>query len=323
MEPETVGALDLGTNNCRLLVAQPTGAGFRVVDAFSKVVQLGEGLSSSRALSEPAMRRTLDALGTCAAKLRRRRVTRLRAVATEACRRAGNAEQFVARVKRETGLDLEIIGPAEEARLAIAGCLPLIDRRAERALIFDIGGGSTQIAWIALDPDRRAPPTVLGAHSVPLGVVGVSEFLAKARDPARRRAEIAEVLSISLDRFGRMHGIEREIAAGRVQMIGASGTVTTLGGIAQGLTRYDRARVDGAWLDFAAIGTISAKLAALDPAARAAHPCVGRDRSDLVLAGCLIVEALCAQWPVGRLRVADRGLREGILLDLMARGPEG
>ncbi|MBP5855747.1 Ppx/GppA family phosphatase [Marivibrio halodurans] len=316
---DAFGAIDLGTNNCRLLVARSTPSGFRVVDAFSKVVQLGEGLAGTRTLSEPAMRRTLDALGACAAKLRRRRVKRVRAVATEACRRANNADQFVARVKRETGLELEIIGPAEEARLAIAGCLPLIDRRADRALIFDIGGGSTQIAWIALDADRQGPPKVLGAHSVPLGVVGVSELLDSSTEPARLRAEIEDVLAVSLGRFCAIQNIREEVDAGRVQMIGASGTVTTLGGIAQGLERYDRARVDGAWLDFAAIERISGELAALDPAARAAHPCVGRDRSDLVLAGCLILRAICRQWPIGRLRVADRGLREGILLDLMAR----
>eukprot|EP00752_Nemacystus_decipiens_P000695 g695.t1 len=317
------GALDLGTNNCRLLVARPTAGGFRVIDAFSRVVQLGEGLGRNRALSEPAMRRTLDALGVCAAKLRRRGVDRLRAVATEACRRAANAGQFVARVERETGLALEIIPPAEEARLAIAGCLPLLDRVRDRALIFDIGGGSTQIVWLAVDPERRSPPRVLGALSAPVGVVSLSEEIAQSVAPARIERETRRMLGRRFAAFCREHGVGAAVADGRVQMIGASGTVTTLAGVDQGLARYDRARVDGAWIDFPAIERLSAFLAALDPAARAAHPCVGRDRSDLVLSGCLILGTICEAWPVGRLRVADRGLREGILMDLMAAADRG
>ncbi len=310
-------AVDLGTNNCRLLVAKPTVRGFRVIDAFSRVVQLGEGLGRCDTLSEPAIRRTLDALGVCAAKMRRRGVTEVRAVATEACRRAANGSQFVARAERETGLALEIIDPAEEARLAIAGCLPLLDRRCDRALIFDIGGGSTQVVWLAVDPARRRPPEVLGAHSAAIGVVGLSEAMRGAPD-GPQASEATEALAVSLGAFCAQHGIAEAVADGRAQMIGASGTVTTLAGIDQRLVRYERARVDGAWLDFAAIEGISQELETLDPAARAAHPCVGRDRSELVLAGCRILRAICRQWPIGRLRVADRGLREGILMDLIA-----
>ena len=307
------GALDLGTNNCRLLVATPTAGGFKVVDSFSRVVQLGEGVSRGGRLAEPAMRRTLDALGVCAAKLRRRGVGRVRAVATEACRRAANADHFVARVARETGLTLEVIPPSEEARLAIAGCVPLLDRVHDRAVVFDIGGGSTQIVWLAVDPSRRGAPTVLGATSIPLGVVGLSEAM-RDGGAARAQAAFAEQLAA----FDAAQGIAHAVADGRVQMIGASNTVTTLSGLDQGLACYDRAKVDGAWLSFEAIERLSRYLAALDAPARAAHPCIGRDGAGLVLAGCEILEALRRAWPLGRLRVADRGLREGILMDLIA-----
>ncbi|MEQ8603930.1 MAG: Ppx/GppA phosphatase family protein [Marivibrio sp.] len=312
-EGAVYGALDLGTNNCRLLVATPTAGGFKVVDAFSRVVQLGEGVSRGGRLGEPAMRRTLDALGVCAAKLRRRGVSRMRAVATEACRRAANAERFVARVRRETGLTIEIIPPSEEARLAIAGCVPLLDRVHDRAILFDIGGGSTQIVWLAVDPTRRTAPEVLGATSIPVGVVGLAEARAAGVGAGESR-----LLAEGLAAFDATHALHRAVGAGRVQMIGASNTVTTLSSLDQKLASYQRAKVDGAWLDFAAIDRLSAELAALDGSARAAHPCVGRDRAGLVLAGCEIVGAICRRWPVGRLRVADRGLRDGILMDLIA-----
>ena len=104
---------------------------------------------------------------------------------------------------------------------------------------------------------------------------------------------------------------------GRVQMLGSSGTVTTLAGIHLALPRYTRALVDGSSLTFEQIAAVSAHLAGLDLAGRAASPCVGRERADLVLSGCAILDAICETWPVGRLRVADRGVREGILFDLI------
>jgi exopolyphosphatase/guanosine-5'-triphosphate,3'-diphosphate pyrophosphatase len=311
---ETLAALDLGTNNCRLLVARATRGGFRVIDSFSRIVRLGEGLATSGILSEAAMGRTIDALKVCAAKIASRGVTRGRYVATEACRRAANCGEFLKRVRSDTGLAVEIIATEEEARLAVEGCASLLDRRIPFAVVFDIGGGSTEIVWLrGVEPDDRQ---VLGFVSVPHGVVSLTErYGADHVSAASYRAMVGEVAD-AIRPFEARHRIASRVEAGQVQMLGSSGTVTTLAGIHLGLPRYNRSIVDGTFLSFAAIAEVSGRLASLGLADRALHPCVGVDRADLVVAGCAILEAICAAWPVGRLRVADRGVREGILIGL-------
>jgi exopolyphosphatase/guanosine-5'-triphosphate,3'-diphosphate pyrophosphatase len=312
-------ALDLGTNNCRLLVARPAWPGFRVVDAFSRIVRLGEGLLATGALSEDAMGRALDALKICAGKITGRRVTAARYVATEACRQAANCDVFLARVREEVGLEIEIISSTEEARLVVGGCAPLLNPRIPYAVVFDIGGGSTEIVWLRLwgGRDRRRRPQLLGLVSLPFGVVTLTDrFGGTEVSPATYRAMVAETMT-ALTPFERTHDILRHVRTGRVQMLGSSGTVTTLAGIHLALPRYTRALVDGSVLTFEQISVVSAHLAGLDLAGRAASPCVGRERADLVLSGCAILDAICATWPVGQLRVADRGVREGILFDLM------
>ncbi len=314
-----VAALDLGTNNCRLLVARPAGGGFRVVDAFSRIVRLGEGLAAAGVLSDEAMARTLEALEICAGKIAYRRIALGRYVATEACRRAANCEAFLARVRERVGLELEIISTAEEARLVVAGCAPLLDPRIPYAIVFDIGGGSTEIVWVRLwgkRDRRRWRPQILGSVSLPLGVVTLTDRFGGEVSPAAYRTMVAETAA-ALEPFERTHRILSHVRPGRVQMLGSSGTVTTLAGIHLALPRYTRALVDGSILTFEQIAAVSAHLAALDLAGRAASPCVGRERADLVLSGCAILDAICATWPVGRLRVADRGVREGILFDLI------
>jgi exopolyphosphatase / guanosine-5'-triphosphate,3'-diphosphate pyrophosphatase len=314
-----VAALDLGTNNCRLLVARPAGGGFRVVDAFSRIVRLGEGLAATGALSEDAIARTLDALKVCAAKIAFRRIASGRYVATEACRRAANCEAFLARVREEVGLEIEIISTAEEARLVVSGCAPLLDPSIPHAIVFDIGGGSTEIVWLRLARGRdrrRRRPQILGSVSLPLGVVTLTDRFGGEVSPAAYRMMVDEA-AFALRSFETAHRILRHVRNGRVQMLGSSGTVTTLAGIHLALPRYTRALVDGSSLTFAQIAAVSAHLAGLDLAGRAASPCVGRERADLVLSGCAILDAICETWPVGRLRVADRGVREGILFDLI------
>ena len=317
-------ALDLGTNNCRLLVARPSHGGFRVIDAFSRIVRLGEGMIATGALSEAAIGRTMEALRICAGKIEHRRVAGGRYVATEACRRAANCAEFLARVRDEIGLDIEIISTAEEARLVVTGCAPLLHPRIPYAIVFDIGGGSTEIVWLHQGCGRRGPnaprgtrPEILGSISLPFGVVTFTErFGGIEVSPAIYRAMVAEA-EAALAPFERAHGIRRQVRAGQVQMLGSSGTVTTLAGVHLTLPRYIRAMVDGSTLTFDQIELVSRHLAGLDLAGRAANPCVGRERADLVLSGCAILDAICATWPVGRLRVADRGIREGILFDLM------
>ncbi len=314
---DTYAALDLGTNNCRLLVARGAGRGFRVIDAFSRIVRLGEGLAATGVLSEAAMARTIEALKVCAGKVARRRVTQARYVATEACRRAANCAEFVGRVHADTGIAIEIISTHEEARLVVAGCAALLDRRVPYACVFDIGGGSTELVWLSLPHDPRGMPRVEGFISLPHGVVTLSDRYGGREVTAEIYAAMVAEMRSALLPFEERYGIAARIDRGEVQMLGSSGTVTTLAGINLQLPRYNRAIVDGSVLTFDCVHTLSQRLAEMSYAARAAHPCIGGERADLVLAGCAILEAICRLWPVGRLRVADRGIREGILLSLL------
>ncbi len=317
-------AVDLGTNNCRMLVARPEphrggaddpGYDFRVIDSFSRITRLGEGVSATGRLSEQAMDRTIDALKRCAEKMDRRRVSASRHVATEACRRAVNCGEFLERVTRETGLTLEIISPHEEATLALKGCAALLDRAVPYGLIFDIGGGSTEALLVRID-DRNVL-NVQGCVSLPMGVVTVAEDCGGGDLCGRTYQGVVERVVKLLEPFEAVHRIADKIAAREVQMIGTSGTVTTLGGLHLKLDRYDRAAVDGLTLDFETVAATTRSLCGKTLQQRAAEPCIGWQRADLMLAGCAILEAICKLWPVGSLRVADRGLREGLLLDLI------
>jgi exopolyphosphatase / guanosine-5'-triphosphate,3'-diphosphate pyrophosphatase len=308
-------ALDLGTNNCRMLVATPSGDGFRVLDSFSRIVRLGEGLHLSGELSASAMDRALGALHACADRLKRRPVRKLRAIATEACRRAANGSVFLSRVKAETGLDVGVITPREEAELALESCAPLLAGWGRRALLFDIGGGSTELAWVRLDPQGR--PALIGYDSLPVGVVTLAErFGPVGFDPDGFEAMVDDVAA-RLANFEAVHCIAREIRAGGVQMLGTSGTVTTLAGVALGLPRYRRLLVDGTVLTGEAANGALDSLRALGRAGLEAHPCVGPERVDFVLPGCAVFAALVRMWPAARVVVADRGLREGMLLRMI------
>jgi len=304
-------ALDLGTNNCRLLIACPAPEGFKVIDSFSRIVRLGEGVGATGQLSGEAMERTIDALDICARKMRRRGVTHSRLVTTEACRRASNSDVFIRRVQDQTGLALEVISHGEEAALAVRGCATLLDPSARRALVFDIGGGSTELTW--LDLTGPGDPRVLGWTSLPHGVVTLAERVGcGCIAPDEFDAMVVEIVA-ELAFFEAAHDIARDVARGDVQMLGSSGTVTTLAGVHLGLERYDRSRVDGIYLEFADIERSTRVLSGMDCAERATQPTIGPDRADLVVAGCAILTAVMSVWPVGRLRVADRGLRDGIL----------
>ena len=308
-------ALDLGTNNCRLLVAEPDGGSFRVVDAFSRIVRLGEGLESTGRLNDAAMERTLGALRVCAAKMARRQVLKARNVATEACRRAANCAQFMSRIRAETGLELEIISTGEEARLALSGCVPLLEAGYRYAIVFDIGGGSTEVMWVETRGDGSVE--VIETLSVPVGVVNLAEIQGGGEITSDQFATMVRVIAAELAAFENSNRICAAINEGSVQMLGTSGTVTTLAGTHLGLRAYERAVVDGSYMDFDEVEAVTRRLMALDFEGRAGLPCVGVVRADLVVAGCVILEAICRTWPVGRLRVADRGVREGILLGLM------
>ncbi len=308
-------ALDLGTNSCRLLVGAPASGGFRVIESFSRLVRLGEGLHQSGQLSPAAMDRALEALHACADRLARRHIHGVRAIATEACRRAANADQFVARVARQTGLQLDVISTREEAKLALESCAPLLAGNGRRALLFDIGGGSTELVWVRLG--RGEPPALIGTMSLPLGVTTLQEHYGDAAfTPTGFAAMVAEVTE-RLAVFERVHRIRQELAQGGVRLLGTSGTVTTLAGEALALERYQRMLVDGQVLTREAAQQAVATLRASSRQRLAEHPCVGPDRVDCVLPGCAIYSAIHTLWPAPELTVADRGLREGMLLRLM------
>jgi exopolyphosphatase / guanosine-5'-triphosphate,3'-diphosphate pyrophosphatase len=308
-------ALDLGTNNCRMLVAAPASNGFRVLDGFSRTVRLGEGLHRSGELCHAAMERALDALTACAERLERRPVRAIRAVATEACRRATNGAAFLANVKARTGLAISVIPPREEVELALESCAPLLANTGRRALLFDIGGGSTELAWVRLDPD--ATPHLIGYVSLPVGVVTLAEQFGPTSLTTAGFDAMVDDVAARLSAFECIHRIRQELRHGGVTLLGTSGTVTTLAGVALGLERYRRQAVDGAILTGEDADAALALLRKLSPDGLSAHPCVGPDRVEFVLPGCAIFTAIIRAWPAPRVIVADRGLREGILLRMM------
>ncbi|HSI42181.1 MAG TPA: Ppx/GppA phosphatase family protein [Xanthobacteraceae bacterium] len=310
-------ALDLGTNNCRLLIARPTSSGFRVVDAFSRIVRLGEGLIGSGRLSEAAMGRAIEALGVCAGKIRARNIARGRLIATEACRAAVNGEDFIRRVEAQTGLELEIVDRETEARLAAVGCTPLVDPHANGAVLFDIGGGSTEVVWLdrVETPEGGPPAAVIRTWvSVPLGVVSMAERHGGVQVTREGFEAMVEEFRPHLQGFLKAMGPHD---CNGFHLLGTSGTVTTIAGVHLDLPRYDRSQVDGTWLGAGQVHSVVERLLSMPFAERVANPCIGAERADLVLAGCAILEAVRRTFPCERLRVADRGLREGILVELM------
>lgn len=307
-------AIDLGTNNCRLLIARPTDGDFVIVDAFSRIVRLGEGLTATGRLSEAAMDRAVAALSVCAGKLRRRNVTLARSVATEACRRAANGPAFVERVKAETGITLDIISAREEARLAVLGSHHLLEPGDCPALIFDIGGGSTELVLIETGAET---PVILDWHSAPWGVVSLAESIVEAPDgTADRRAAGYDAMRRRMaEAIAGFAG--RLPSTGSLRLLGTSGTVTTLASVHLGLDRYDRAAIDGLIVPSESLRAIATRLAGMSIADRARVACIGPERADLVVAGCAILEGILDVWPAERLAIADRGIREGILRGLI------
>ncbi|WP_206518618.1 Ppx/GppA phosphatase family protein [Stakelama tenebrarum] len=306
-------ALDLGTNNCRLLIARPQGSGFAVVDAFSRIVRLGEGLATNGQLSDAAVERTIAALRVCAEKLRKRNVTLARSVATEACRRASNGAEFIERVYRETGIALDIITAEEEARLAVLGCHALLEPGDGPALVFDIGGGSTELVLVG--PGDEVPP-ILDWHSAPWGVVSLTEATARGDSPEARAAAYADMRARVRESFAPFAERLGPIA-GRPRLLGTSGTVTTLASVHLGLASYDRAVIDGLIVPVSVMRDVSVRLSEMSVSERSHVACIGSERADLVVAGCAILETILDLWPAERLGIADRGIREGILRRLM------
>lgn len=315
----TYSAIDLGTNNCRLLIAKPTQKGFRVVDAFSRIVRLGEGVAQTGVMSQDAMDRTIEALKICASKITRRNVIGMRHVATQACRVAGNSEEFIERIQQETGLTLDVISSAEEAKLAVMGCQSLIAYHNRNALIFDIGGGSTELIWVASKGNHRTE--IMGWTSIPWGVVNLAETFSYPGDSVSTETYAKMLASVEehLIPFEAEHNIRNVCKRKNTQFLGTSGTVTTLASLHLDLDEYDRNKVDGLWMKTAEAIKLSKDVAEMSYDERCALNSIGSERADLVVAGCAILDALLSMWNVKSLRVADRGIREGILRGLMKK----
>jgi exopolyphosphatase/guanosine-5'-triphosphate,3'-diphosphate pyrophosphatase len=333
---ELYAALDLGTNSCRMLIAQPKGSGFHVVDSFSKSVQLGAGLERTGRLSRASMARTVEALRICQQKLKRNKVARMRLVTTEACRRARNAAEFIRQVRRETGMVLEVIEPEEEARLAVISCAPLVSTKTEQLLVVDIGGGSTELVWIDISsvPNRDRPRAIMRLHagfhppespfpaakvvdwiSVPLGVATLRDQFSDVEDDAARFALMSWYFEENLTEFAPYK--DEQLREG-FQIVGTSGTVTTVAASHLGLKRYDRTKVDGLRMTSDQIDRVIRRYLALGPQGRRRDPRIGEDRQALIMSGAAILQALLRCWPTDRLSVADRGLREGLLYAQMS-----
>jgi exopolyphosphatase/guanosine-5'-triphosphate,3'-diphosphate pyrophosphatase len=305
-------ALDLGTNNCRLLIACPTHDGFRVVDSFSRIIRLGEGVSATGSISEAAIERAIAALSICRDKINLRKAKRLRLIATEACRAASNAEGFRSRVAAETGIELEVIDRETEASLAMLGCSPLVDPKGRGAILFDIGGGSTELVRIERDPENPEP-RIKSWMSIPLGVVTLAEQFGGRDVTPEIYAAMEQEVANHVAPFAEVHGCDLT----DMHLLGTSGTVTTLAGIHLNLARYDRRRIDSIWMNDSDLTATINKLLGMSYEERAANSCISVERADLVLAGCAILDAIRSAFPLPRLRVADRGLREGMLVEMM------
>ncbi|MBP9752448.1 MAG: Ppx/GppA family phosphatase [Proteobacteria bacterium] len=332
-----IASIDLGTNSCRLLIARVNIAGlqatyfrsrprqdaWKIIDSVSKVVRLGEGLHNEIDLSNEAIDRAIDALAICKNKLNNHHIVKIRAVATEACRRAKNAHVLVDRAKNELGINLEIISGEEEARLAITGCAGVINPKIPYALVFDIGGGSTELAWLAISREYSRRPgypvtfSVIGTISLPYGVVTVSEAYGNHTSNPKVCDELSAKISEELNIFFDCHGIDSFIKEGSVQLIGTSGTVTTLSAMALNLKRYERSVIDGAEINIKDLEDVTSRLVHMSEKERMQHPCVGGGRTDLVVVGAAILKGIYERADIASLRVADRGVREGILVDLL------
>ena len=312
----TYAAIDLGTNSCRLVIATPTPTSFRIIETFSRITRLGEGIINGNCLSKDAIRRTVRALKICSEVINEYApIYRSRFVATAACRRADNCKEFMAEVKKQTGLNLEIISSQEEARLAVVGCVPLLNRNLKRVLVFDIGGGSTEISLARVTNTGKT--FIEGYVSLPYGVVTVSEAFPNKEMTNLAYNTIVERTHKLLEDFEEKHHIFEAIRDQEIQIIGTSGTVTVLGAIQLNLTRYNRSAVDGISITKQDLDQSISKIRRMGTEGRKKHPCIGPLKADLTIAGCAIIEGICSFWPVSEITVADRGIREGMLLDMM------
>lgn len=318
-----IAAIDLGTNSCRLLVARADESNLKIIDSYSKIIRLGEDIHQTKKLSRQAINRAIDSLAICIQKINKHNVKLLRCVTTEACRQALNAADFIEEVKEKVGIKLEIINPSEEAYLAITGCSSLLSNQASYALAFDIGGGSTELLWMkvysAPESDKQIYHNieVIDCISLPFGVVTLSEGYGAHASHPKAYEDTRERILQKLAVFCEKNSILNYVKQNQVQMIGTSGTVTTLAAIFLELTKYERKLIDGFMIETQALIGICRDILAMEEKDRLNHPCIGVERASFIVMGAAILEGIISMWPITSTVIADRGVREGILIDLL------
>lgn len=307
-----LGALDLGTSNCRLLISKTEKNKLVELERFSRIVRLGEGLGLRGNLTDIAMQRTISVLKICADKFSRYNLDGQRCVATEACRRAENREELVRRAKDEAGINLEIISTEEEAELAFTSCLNLVDPDAQNVLLTDIGGGSTEIIWAEL---QEGKPIIKKSFSAKIGVMSLSDLL---DNQFFRYGTYQEIVAYTTKVFSPIKEslYEETSKSKKTQYICTSGTITALAALHLDLQRYNRSLIDGISISRQEIEQVKRKLLHMNQAERENLPCVGRERGDLMIPGCAILEAIYSCWNIDKFVVADRGVRDGVIASL-------
>lgn len=303
-----LAAVDLGTNTVRLLVVEAEGREWRPLHQSQRVTRLGEGQAETGRLLEAPMQRTVDTVSEFIAAARGLGASEIRVVATSAVREAPNRAELLALLRAATGLDASVVSGEEEARLTLQGVAAGLPQLGGSFVLFDIGGGSTELV---LGEDGRLGAVV----SLQLGVVRLAERYGDAGP-------------VDWARFALMRGeidgrLAREIPARIIEarapaLVGTAGTVTTLAALDLGLPAYDASRVQGHTLARGAVERLLNRLGALAVAERARLPCLEPGRADVIIPGIAICLAVMDRLGYGSLVVSDRGLREGILCEILS-----
>jgi exopolyphosphatase/guanosine-5'-triphosphate,3'-diphosphate pyrophosphatase len=316
----------------------------KVIDSFAKIISLGEGIKQTGVLSEEAIERTIVALRACKKKLDSHRIYKMRAVATEACRQASNTKSLIERVNSEIGVDLEVISPQEEARLVLKGCSGVISDEKNYGILMDIGGGSTEVVWLKINKGMTRPTiSVIDSISLPFGVVTISDTYTHSKNNQEIYTVLRKNILSTIDTFMKKNNIRTNFSKGDVQVITSSGTTTTLGSLTLGLSTYDRSSVDGKDFSSKKIVEVGEELLSRYLSSTPTTVKLGKEknfitnkffdhvldksseefkifaynRMGLLAAGVVIINSILESIGDCLVRIADRGVREGILYDLM------
>ena len=293
-------AIDVGSNTVRMLIGECRDNMLYPEKYYRSISRLAGGFSPQNELADESMERTLDVLNRYSKILQSSGVADVRVVGTAALRRAVNRQLFVDRVQTETGLVIEIIDGAEEARLMARGVLSVVQPVPAAAVIFDIGGGSTEFVCVQQG-------MIKFQQSYALGVVQLSEGFSTVQ---QRNNYVAQVVS----RFVAMLA-GHDLLAQPYQLIGTAGTLTTLAAMHLQLAEYDARLINNHVIPAGYLRTLQLKLQAMSEFERENLIGMEKGRGDLILPGLDIVLQLLERFELKELKIADSGLLEGVLLE--------